>query len=426
MGKIRYLISGSILVGLFAIIHWLFPRDWSRWLQRVDNLLNETLGFKIFFGFGLVLFFSFVLLYGISFMASFGKADYPKGSENVTPPISILMPAINEEKIIRDTIISFINTSYPKDKLELIIIASGSEDKTVEICREYQDRLNMKVLTDPLPKKGKPAALNFGLKHTSHDIICVYDADTHLYENTLQYLVRHFHDSEVAATCAPVMIRNLNTNKLTKGIALEYTFLSGTGLYFEIRNRLGRNLWILGRNYSIRKEIIEEFGGWNEDALTEDLHLSSQLSAAKKKIKFAPHAFISENAPTTYEAFKHQRRRWVGGYKQGLNAAMELDRRTVLLRNFGMMHFGNAPDFSLGALITALILGLTGYFYLMLLCLTVFCLVFGMIVNAVRKYGGGKYRLLIYYLVFIFINMFMFINQFRSIKDLEWEKTTLE
>lgn len=426
MGKMRYLIYGSIIVAIFAVIHLIFPRDLSRWLQRVDGLASETVGFKIFFGFSFLFFFSFVILFGIGFMASFGKDDYPKGSETFTPPISVLLPAMNEEKVIGTSLEAFVNSKYPKENLEIIVIASGSTDKTVEICQEYQDRLNIKILTDALPKKGKPAALNVGLKQSSHDIIIVYDADAHLRETTLQYLVRHFQDSGVSATAGPVLVRNWNINKLTKGIALEYTFLSGTGLYHEIRNRLGRNLWVMGRNYAIRKSVLEEFGGWNEDALTEDLHLSAQLSAANKRVKFSPQAFISENVPITYEAFKHQRRRWVGGYSQSLKEAMELDKRTVILRNFGMMHFGHIADFSMGALATTLIFGFTGYFYLMLICATVFCFTFGMIVNSVRKYGEGKYRLLLYIPIYIFVNLYMFINQFRSTEGLEWEKSIRE
>ncbi len=425
MGKIRNLIYGLIIVGVFAIIHWIFPREWSRWLQRVDNIVSETAGFKIFFGISFVFFFAFVILFGISLMASFGKPDYPKGSENYTPAISVLMAAINEEIVIGKTLDSFLNTNYPKEKLEIIVIASGSKDKTAEICRSYQDRLNIKVLTDPLSKRGKPAALNLGLKNASNELICVYDADTELKKETLQYLVHHFHDPEVAVTTGPIIVRNWNENVLTKGIALEFTFLSGAGLYHEIRNRLGRNIWILGRNYCIRKKVIDEFGGWNEDALTEDLHLSVQLSLAKKKLKFSPDAPMYENVPNTYEAFMSQRIRWVGGYNQSLKSAMELDKRAVILRNLGMMHYGQAPTFALGALVTAIILGIAGYFYLMFLCIMVVAIIFGLLVNAVRKYGEGKYRLLLYIPIFIFIDLVMFRNQFRSSEKIEWNKTNL-
>ncbi len=426
MGKIRYLIYGSIIVGIFALIHWIFPRAWSSWLQRADLFFTgPPFGFRALFIIGAFFFFMFTLLFGINFLASFGKMRYPRGSEQFLPPISIIMPAINEEKVIGNTLESFIKSKYPKENLELVIVTSDSTDRTAEICREYQDRLKIQVLTDPLPKRGKPAALNYGLKHASHDIICVYDADTQLYENTLQYLVRHLSNPDIDAVSAPVLVRNWNQNKLTKGIALEYTFLSGTGLYHEIRNRLGRSLWIMGRNFAIRKKVIEEFGGWNEDALTEDLHLSAQLSAAKKKIRYAPEAKINENVPTTYNAFKHQRRRWVGGFSQGVSSAMELDKRTVILRNFGMMHYGHTLDFSIGALIPALIFGLIGEFYVMLICLVTCVFGLGTFANAIRKYGAGRYRLFLYSLVTIFIDLFMFVTQFRSYEELDWEKTAL-
>ena len=430
MGKIRYLIYGAIITAIIECIHWIFPRNLSPWVQKIDQLFQGTLSdFGLYLAlliFGAVLFFAFVLLYGINFIASFGKVTFPPGSENFSPPISIIIPAFNEEKIIGKTLESFLMTNYPKENLELIVVASGSTDETAAICEQYQDRLNIKVLTDPLPKKGKPAALNLGLKNASHEIICVYDADTQMEPNTLPSLVRPLYSPEIEATSGPVLVRNWSANTLTRGIALEYTYVSGTGLYFEIRARLGRSLWVMGRNYSIRKQTIETFGGWNEDALTEDLHLSAQLSAAKKKIAYVPTAKIYEKVPTNYESLKKQRRRWVGGYKQGLEAAMKLDLRTVILRNFGMMHYGNSADFSLGAIVTALIFGLIGEFYLMLICLAIFCFVFGTIVNAVRKYGDHKYRLLLYYLVYIFVDLNMFSIQFKNIKDLEWEKTTID
>ena len=426
MGKIWYLIYGSIITAIFIFIHWIFPRNLSPWIQKIDQLFQGTFSALGLFILGVFLFFAFVLLYGINFLASFGKVKYPSGSENFSPLISVIIPAFNEAKVIGNTLESFLKTNYPKENLEIIVVASGSTDETAAVCEQYQDRLNIKVLTDSLPKKGKPAALNLGLKHASNEIICIYDADTQLEPNTLQYLIRNLANPEIVATSGPVLVQNWNTNTLTKGIALEYTYLSGTGLYHEIRARLGRTMWVMGRNYAIRKQTLEEFGGWNEDALTEDLHLSAQLSAAKKKIGYAPSARIYEKAPTTYKIFKKQRRRWVGGYKQGLEAAMKLDKRTVLLRNFGMMHYGNAADFSLGAIVTAIIFGLIGEFYLMLICLTIFGFVFGTIINAIRKYGNGRYRLLLYYLVFIFIDLNMFSIQFKNIKELEWEKSTEE
>jgi len=425
MTKIRNLIYGLIIVGIFVIIHWIFPREWSPWLQKTDALFQGTrLQFIGLFIFGVFLFVIYPLFHGIGFLASFGKVKYPKGSENFTPPLSVIIPALNEEKIIGPTLDSFVNSKYPKENLEIVVVASGSTDRTVEICQEYQDRLNLKIVTDPLSKKGKPAALNLGLKNASHDILCIFDSDLHVKEDTLQYLVRPLYDLEITASCGPIELRNWNVNKLTKAIAIEYAFMVGMGLYYEIRQRLGRSLWFLGRNYCIRRDVMEEVGGWNEDALTEDLHLSVQLSMLNKKIAHAPHAVTNELAPTTWKTYKHQRRRWVGGYKQGLNAAMELDKRSVILRNFGMLHFGHINNFALVAIIPALIFGLVvNDYYLMLICITEFIFTFGMAVISIKKYGNRRYRLLLYYPVFFVTNFYMFAVQLTNIPTDEWVKT---
>ncbi|MHA1130830.1 MAG: glycosyltransferase [Candidatus Helarchaeota archaeon] len=427
MGKIWYLIYGLIISIIFAIIHLIFPPEWSIWIRKSNEMFlgvrPQFLGLYIL---GCFFFILFPILHGIGFFASFGKVRYPEGSENFFPPISVIVPALNEEQIIRGTLDSYVKSEYPKDKCEFILVTSGSTDRTTEICQKYQDRLNIKVVTEPLSKKGKPAALNMGLRHASNDIICVFDSDAHLQEDTLQYLVRQFYNPTVDAAIGFVEIRNWKVNKLTKAIATEFCFMVGAGLYHEIRARLGRRLWIFGRNYAIRKTVLEEIGGWNEDALTEDLHLSVQLWMLNKKIVHTPDAIASEQAPTDWVTFKKQRQRWVGGYKQGLNEAMELDKRAVILRNFGMLHYGHINNFALVALIPACIFGfIVKDFYITLLCLTEFFFTFGMGVISIKKYHG-RYRFLLYYPVFFVTNFYMFAVQFVKIKMTEWEKTEKE
>ncbi len=425
MGKIRYLIYGSIIVGFFIILHWIFPRDWSLWLRNMDQLFTTPpLGFQVLVAIGVFFFFAFVFLWGIAFIASFGKVHYPLGSENYHPPISVLIPALNEEKVIGATLDCFKKSSYPKENLDFVIIASGSTDETVAICKRYQNDLNIQILTDPLPKRGKPAALNLGLKYSKHDILCIYDADNHVEENTLEYLVRPLYDPTADAAIGPVSVQNRETNKITKAIAIEYTFLSGAGLYFELRQRLGRQLWLFSRNVCIRKRVIEEVGGWKEDALAEDMHLSVQLAMLKKQVKHSPLAYCSERAPTDWESFKKQRQRWIGGHKSSMKAAMEIKRSAVVTRNFGMSHYAHINNYALGAVVTALIFGLVVKdYFVMLICITIFIFTFGMGVNGIRKYGNRRYRLLLYYPVFFVTNLYMFSLTFRNLKSLEWEKT---
>ncbi len=424
MGKKLYLIYGGILVGMTALIHLFFPSAWSSWVTKTNQLFAGTRPqFLGLFILGSFFYFAFFLLWGIAFMASFGKVKYPEGSEGYTPPISVLVPARNEENVIVNTLESYKNSNYPKENLELVIIASGSTDKTVEICEKYKEHLNIQIVTEAQEKKGKPAALNLGLKHASHDIVCVYDADNHVGAETLNALARPFYDSGIDVTVGPTQARNWNVNSWTKAVYVDFCYFCSMGLYFETRARLGRNLWILGRNYAIRKNVLEEFGGWNEDALTEDLHLSVQLTVAGKKFFHAPEALSTEITPTTWDGIKAQRKQWVAGYKQSLDSAMELDKRSVILRNFGMLHFGHVVNFSVGAIVAALIFGFIGDFFIMLVCLSIFAFCLGLIVNALRKYGEGKYKLLLYFPWYFVLMFYMFAIQFMNLEDIEWDVT---
>ncbi|MHA1265431.1 MAG: glycosyltransferase [Candidatus Helarchaeota archaeon] len=424
MGKILYLVYGSILVGIFAIIHWLFPPALSYWVTQTNLMFaGVNPGFIGVFILGAFFYFAFFLLWGIGFLASFGKIKFPEGSEGFTPPISVIIPARNEEKIIANTLESYRQLIYPKDNLELVIVASGSTDKTVEICEKYKEFLNIQIVTEPQKRKGKPAALNLGLKYASHDIICVYDADNHVLSNTFTELVRPLYDPKIAVSLGPTQVRNWNVNAWTKAVFLDFSYLCSMGLYLEIRNRLGRSLWILGRNYAIRKEVIEEVGGWNEDALTEDLHLTVQLITANKKFFHVPSAHSTEIAPTTWDTIKMQRKQWVAGYKQGLDAAMQLNKRAVILRNLGMIHFGHLVNYSVGAIVAAILFGLFGEFYVMLVCLAIFLFTFGTLVNAIRKYGEGRYRIFLYYPWYFVLMLYMFVVQFKNLQDVEWDIT---
>ncbi|TFG05257.1 MAG: glycosyltransferase family 2 protein [Promethearchaeota archaeon] len=424
MGKKLYIVYGSIIIGIFAVIHLLFPTEWSTWITWTNEMFRGTLPGHI----GLFIpaaffFFIFVVLWGINFLASFGKFKYPPGSENYTPPISVVIPALNEEKVIGDTLESYHLSAYPKDKLELVVVASGSTDKTIEICEQYQKHLNIKIVTEPQTKKGKPAALNLGLKHASNDILCIYDVDNHVKPNTLNALIRPLYDTNIDVTLGPSQIRNRNINCWTKAVFIDNAYFCAMGLFFEIRSRLGRNLWILGRNYAIRRKVLEEFGGWKDDALAEDLHLSVQLSKAKKKFFHVPEAMSLELTPTTWESIKLQRKRWIGGYKQNMDAAMQLDKRTVILRNFGMLHYGHIVNYSVGAIVAAIIFGLIGDFYVMIICLAIFVIIFGTLVNAIRKYGDGRYRHLLSYPWYFVLIFFMFAAQFMNLENLDWYKT---
>lgn len=363
-------------------------------------------------------YFGFLLLY------SFGKVALT--SVTFLPFLSVLIPAKNEEKTIGNTLNHLFKSDYPKNKMEIIVIASGSTDGTSEICQSFSSEGPIRVLADPLPRKGKPAALNLGLASAKGDVIAVYDADTIVEPQTLRNLVAPLSQAEVSASCGSTVVRNQEENGLTKATALENTYYSGAGLLFEIRERLGQEIDLLGRNYCIRKDILEELGGFEETSLTEDFSLMFKLKEQGRRIAFCPKAFARDLVPSDWKAYSAQRKRWTAGWNvenKKYMATTKNKRKAVL----GLINFliqGHACVFAFLAAIFAVVFWLLGEYFLMTSALLTLFFTIAIMVVAVHKYGNKRYSLLLHFPRYVYIYLYMFrYAAIQPEKGVEWEKT---
>jgi len=93
--------------------------------------------------------------------------------------VSIIVPVKNEEMVIDRLLRALTKLNYPQEKTEIVIVRDGSVDKTAEICREYVNEYpDQRRLIHQLSSRGKPAALNYALKHVRGEIVAVLDADS--------------------------------------------------------------------------------------------------------------------------------------------------------------------------------------------------------------------------------------------------------
>jgi len=377
--------------------------------------------FTGFFVFLIPSYFSLLLSY------SFGRTLLI--TLNFFPFVSILIPAKDHEKEIGKTLDCLLKSEYPKDRMEIITITSGSTDRTTEICKEFASKGPVRVLDETLQRRGKPAALNLGLASAKGELIAIYDADTLTTPETIPNIVAPFSEPEVSAVTGPVQVSNESENKLTKGTALEYTFYSGAGLLYEIRERLGQGLNILGRNYCIRKDLLKSLGGFEEKSLTEDFSLMFKLKEQGKRIAFSPKAVARDTVPPNWNAFSMQRKRWATGWNEENKKymAQTKNKRKAGLSMINFLIQGNLAILTLIAIILAPIFWLLGdYLFTMASLLTIIFTVALMVV-AVHRYGNNRYSLLTYFSVFIFISLFMFkCAALKPQKGLEWNKTTTE
>jgi len=430
-GKLRLVISITVLA---IFVGYLFdlaaPRSFVApyYLSFRSALLTGTFGVEhilcfLVLAFSGCIFFFVPSYFGLILSYSFGKAALIATS--FFPFVSILIPAMNQEKEISKTLDCLLKSDYPKDKVEILVITSGSTDKTADICKDYASKGPVRVLDETLQRKGKPAALNLGLASAKGELVAIYDADTLTTPQTIPSIIAPLNDPEVSAVTGPIQVLNEDENKLTKGAALEYTFYTGNGLLSEIRERLGQRFDLLGRNFCIRKDLLKSLGGFEETALTEDLSLVFKLKMQGKRIAFSPKAVARDNAPSNWNAFSIQRKRWATGWNEVNKRYMKLEKKGKAARN--MINFliqANLAIFTLIGIVLASIFWVLGDYLITTASLLTIIFTVALMVIAVHRYGNKKHSLLAYFPMFIFISLFMFkCAALKPEKGLEWDKT---
>ncbi len=435
MVLIRYFTYGLVWVIGYTIFHIYFPPFWTSGVKvAIDTFfINPLLNWWFIFPLiGLFMLLGFVIYYGIHFLASFGS-----GFKTKTPfyaNISILIASKNERILLERTLNSIVKSDYPKENIQIIIVTSGSTDDTTQFCEKFAREnsiIDIEVLSKDLPKKGKPPALNYGLEYVKNDIVVLYDSGCILEPNTLKNLIAPFQNDKNNAVIGPVLVKNWKKNALTRGIFLDYAIVSGGGLLFEIKNRLGSSAYSFGRNFAVRTKYLKKYGGYNEDSMTEDLYLSILLNLDGVLIRFSPKAKIYEYVPSTMEILRKQRTRWLAGYIFDMPQlmAMKSDKKNgkslVIARNMTMMLIGNLDTWIPIVIGFAILQFFIGEFYLLVWTLSCLFFQLGYLFNAIRKYCDKHYSLLFLFPISGFIHLYMFLRQFKIPKDLSWEKTPM-
>ena len=116
--------------------------------------------------------------------------------ETYAPPVSVIIAAYNEAKVINKTIATLLDSDYPN--LDILVVDDGSKDGTAGVVSAAYGS-DPRVTVIEKPNGGKASALNLGIKQCRGEIIVALDADTMFARDTIHKLVRHFADPSVGA-----------------------------------------------------------------------------------------------------------------------------------------------------------------------------------------------------------------------------------
>lgn len=267
---------------------------------------------KWLFAIGIIL--GFFRLIFIGCLAIYQKITYQEPNElnaGKTPSVAVLVPAYNEEKVIRQTIESLLVSDH-SDKFEIIVIDDGSTDSTWKVLQtHYANHPTIRLFS--IINGGKSNALNFGLTQTQSDVVVIMDADTIFTRDTITKLSRHFQDPMIAAVAGNAKVGN-RQNLLTYCQALEY--ITSQNLDRRAFTVLNCVTVVPGAVGAWRRVLVEQAGGLPHDTLAEDADLTIQLRRMGYKIVYEEEAIALTEAPDTVAGFLKQRYRWMFGTLQ--------------------------------------------------------------------------------------------------------------
>ncbi|WP_413757617.1 bifunctional polysaccharide deacetylase/glycosyltransferase family 2 protein [Streptomyces sp. MMBL 11-3] len=227
----------------------------------------------------------------------------------VTRPVTVVVPAYNEKECIANTLRSLALSTHP---IEIIVVDDGSTDGTKEIA-ESLGMPNVRVIRQE--NAGKPAALNNGVRHASHDIVVMMDGDTVFEADTVRHLVQPFADPGVGAVAGNAKVGNRNT---VIGAWQHIEYVMGFNLDRRMYDLLRCMPTIPGAIGAFRREAVLAVGGMSEDTLAEDTDITIAMHREGWRVVYQEHAKAWTEAPGSLKQLWSQRYRWSYGTMQAL------------------------------------------------------------------------------------------------------------
>ncbi len=216
--------------------------------------------------------------------------------------ISIIIPIYNEEQYIKDCIDSIINSDYPKDKLELLLIDGMSSDNTREIVKEYQEQNDfIKLLNNP--QKFAPHAMNIGVKNSRGEYIFIVSAHAQYAKDYFSKLVGYMQ--KLNADCVGGVLKTevKNRNKKSNSIKEVLTHKFGVG-NADFRTGVKELKEVDTVAFGCyKKEVFKKYGLYDEQLVrNQDIELNKRIINGGGKIYLVPDVECTYYARENFKA----------------------------------------------------------------------------------------------------------------------------
>ncbi len=277
----------------------------------------------------------------------------------IVRPVSVIVPARNEEAGIIESVRSLLSLRYPV--FEVVVVNDGSTDATLaRLVEAFDLRPSRSVFRRSLPTRpvrgiyrspvqarlvvvdkvnggSKADAMNAGLNVSRYPLFCAVDADSILEKDALLKVVRPFLEDPERTICAGGIIRLSNGCDVREGqvvrVGIPRNWIARFQVLEYLRAFLGgrlgmamlRSTLIISGAFGIfRKDIAMACGGYRTESITEDMDLvvrmQKHMHERKKpyRVQFVPDPICWTEAPESLRVLARQRGRWHRGLIQTL------------------------------------------------------------------------------------------------------------
>src|SRR6266545_4697104 len=236
---------------------------------------------------------------------------------------TILLPARHEEAVIQDTIQRVVDLHYPRELVQVLVVIEAGDSGTIDKVNEklaalHREGVNhVRLITFADPPINKPHGLNVGLRESTGDVVTIFDAEDEPHHDILQVVNTVMTEESAPVVQCGVQLMNYADRWFSALNVLEYFFWFKSRMHYHAAVGM---VPLGGNTVFIRRDLLEQMHGWDQECLTEDADIGIQLSAARVPIRvlYDDDYVTREETPPSVSQFIKQRTRWNQGFLQVL------------------------------------------------------------------------------------------------------------
>jgi cellulose synthase/poly-beta-1,6-N-acetylglucosamine synthase-like glycosyltransferase len=244
----------------------------------------------------------------------------------ITPAVSIIIAARNEERNLPVKLANLRLLDYPRDRLQIVIVSDGSVDRTATILNEHEATIVPLILTQ---SNGKACALNQAVKLATGDILMFQDARQLVEPDAVRELVSCFADPEVGAASGELLLETNSSAPSTDGLEIYWNVEK---VVRKLESASGSVVGVTGAIYAIRRELYTELP---PGTILDDVFIPMHVALMGKRVVFQPAAIARDRLFNEKgKEFSRKVRTLTGNYQLMRLAPWLLSPRNPLLFRF--------------------------------------------------------------------------------------------